>query len=655
MSSLWPFRPIERIDRFGVGLALLGWASVAHLAWLCLFDSGVTFHSVDTIRDFRVAQAIASGEHFPLASQPWAGRYQTLPAYLYLLAVPVLYGADEITLMRIVGVVCLLAIWRLRRSLLRALGRNVANAYPIIAVTVTGGIFAHSIGNTALAMATSALLLAALVDMYKPRRYTAVTLVFLAALLPQLHLSGLPISMFALAAALWVYPREMLQPAPLGAMMVLGVLCAIWLVVVGPIAPEAYSSANGAANAPGTALLAMLMRWGDPGHWLALLSSFTRFVSALQPSEHLSRIALRNLSMAVGVFTLLCTALAVGGSLLLAQRGHRCETNLPNGRPIVAVALLSLLLSAGYLSSWGIWYFDALWPWVGTLVAVALAHFGIARQAASEAAHRGARCIGLALAGALFLSSALPLYGLHRALKVDGELIIRTDGVFYPISAVPPERLVQMSAATQVRLFTKLRELTLCNAQSAAGLLELYLRDFTARDAWHGCATRPHAAPLASPVLVLRDGEPFREPRPGDAAPLFAKGRIQLIKLPVQRVEIGPERRSQVAGHERVRYTLFRPASIPAGTAVLAEGADVSRDDMRFRLALRCLAPLAQPHTLLFSANATPDGFQLLSAETILGVHYYLIESTVVGRRFAYATSRGIDCDAMGYLVYAGP
>ena len=626
--------------------AALGWTSVIVYAWLFLVYAGTTWHSVDTIRDFHAASAIAHGADHPVASQPWASRYQTPPAYLYLLALPVWLGADELDLMRIIGLVGLGAVVVLHRAIRPVFGGNTAHFYLTASFTVSGALFAHSIGNSVLAMAASALLLAALFRMSeRPSAWLAIGVIVLCALLPQLHLSALPLAVTALLTALVRFRAAFLRAGPVLGLLGLVAATGTWLQLVGGIAPEATADVRS-----GRGVVDMWLRVIDLDHWGALLSTFCRFVGALQPAPTLGDSTLIVLRGLVLLFTLI--SVGAGSVGIWALLTSRTSSRKGFAQPLAGITIASFCCAAAYVESWGIWYFDALWPWLAVCIAVGVTRT-VAYAGVKLASYRRCSRFAASLLILLLLSSYLgPPLIVHRALSKDGELAIDAGGVFFTGARPAPVRstLLQLSASNQLALRSSQRELTNCRMSLAVGLFELYLRDFTLRDTWHGCAPAATSGAAARPVLAVHSRLPYREIVDWAPETLAEHRGVRVVALPQQQVEIGTSGAQQVQGQVRLRYTLFRSAMIPAGTPVRARKLPDDAAPLRLRLALRCLAPVALPDSLFAAEPSSPE-VHLIHADSALGIHYYLLESDSAQSQFEYRAQIHINCDLMAYLV----
>lgn len=627
-------------------LALLGWTSVITYAWLFVVHAGTTWHSVDTIRDFHAASAIAGGTDYPVASQPWAARFQTPPAYLYLLALPIRLGADELDLMRIVGLVGLGAVVVLYRAVRPVLGANAAHAYLIVSFTISGALFAHSIGNSVLAMAASGLLLAALFRVsVRPGAGPAIAIIVLAALLPQFHLSALPLAVVALLTGLIRYRVSFLRIGPVLVLLALTVATGVWLRLVGGIAPEAVT----VAVQPAQSAADLWSRVVDLHHWRALLTTLFRFVDALQPAPTLTESTLSILRGLVLLFTVASVGAGSVGIWSLLASGSLSRPSV--ARPLAIITIVSFFCAVAYVESWGIWYFDALWPWLAVCIAAGIARLVSSSQVATPRSCPWRRFAGASMVLALCSSCLVPPLIVHRALSEDGELAIDATGVFF--SAAPPPSgaspLLQLSASNQLALRSSERRLTACQMYSAVGLFELYLRDFTLRDTWRGCIVPANGNPTAPPVLIVHTRMPYQEIVDWTAEVQAVHQGIRIVALPHQQVEIGSSGTNQTQGQVRLRYTLFRPAMIPAETLIRASTLSDAAPS-RLRLALRCLAPIRYPASM-FAADSLGSGVHSIHSDNVLGIHYYLLESDSAQPQFGYRVRTDINCDLMAYLV----
>lgn len=627
-------------------VAALGWCSVIVYAWLFFADAGTTWHSVDTIRDFHAASAIAHGTEFPVASQPWAARYQTPPAYLYLLALPIWLGANELDLMRIIGLIGLGAVGMLHRAIRPVFGADAANIYLTTSFTVSGALFAHSIGNSVLAMSASAMLLALLLRIsVQPSTQLAAAMIVLAALLPQLHLSALPLATVTVVIGLVRYRSAFLRIGPTFLVLALALATGVWLKLVGGIAPEAESAPGLSRNLPD-----ILLRIVDLQHWRSLLSTFVRFVDALKPAPSLSESYLITLRGLVLLFTVISVgAGSVGIWTLLTNRS---VVRSGVARSLAAITVASFFCAGAYVENWGIWYFDSLWPWLSLCVAVGLARILTCIQSMLSKCAITHHLATAQLLLLLLLGFIVPPVIAQRALSRDGELAIDAGGLFFSDAPAVKGKsvLVQLSAANQLALRASLRELTNCRSSLAVGLFELYLRDFTLRDTWHGCTPPDDIDGVSRPFLVVRSIAPYREAVDWVTQTAAVHGGVRVISLPQQQAEIGASHAGQIQGQIPLRYAVFRSALIPANTPIRARRLSDDTMALRLRLALRCLAPVERPDGLFAAEPASPI-VRPIQYESALGIHYYLLESYSAQSEFAYRTLTDINCDLMVYLV----
>lgn len=647
----WTFASRSQLVNTSRTVAVLGWGSFLLYCFLFVFFAGTTWHSVDTIRDFHAATSIARGEYFPLASQPWAARFQTPPAYLYLLAFAVKLGAGEIALMRTIGVASLFAVWMAHRAIRSVFGANAANAYFIVSFTVTGALFGHSIGNTLLAMAVSGLLLATLLGLsVAATAGKATLLILLAALLPQMHLSGLPLAIIVLVAACASYRRAFLNVGPVCTALLLFCAIATWFFTVGGAAPEAASIT---ATTPLDLKIAAA-RLLDPQQWYALLLTFIRFIDAFSATTHLGDWQLVVLRWSIRIFTLLAVCCGVFGMVSLIRGG--LSPIAKAGRLIVMSTVLAFIASAAYVSAWGVWYFDALWPWLAVCIASGVSQLSASKTNIGEPIRRspwfllvGRPTAAFLLPIVLFVSCIVPPVALHRALARDGEMVIAANGVFYPTSPATDGLLVQLAADRQLTLRDVLRSKTACNMTVAVGLYELYLRDFTLRDTWRGCPSPVTAGGVANPVLVVRASAPYAEPVDWSPQSDNNLSPVQLLELPPQQVDIGNRRTNQLNSDIALRYTLFRPAFVSEGTLLSAASLADKSLATRLRVALRCLAPI-RPESVF---EPSMDGHVLrpILDGSALGIHYYLLESDASLSVFQFRSRLSVACDLMAYLI----
>ena len=234
-------------------LTWLAWGCLAVYAVFFFAFTDATTHTVDGVRDFEVARSIARGEFFPIVSQPFAGRFQTLPAYFYFIAIPIMLGGEEHAVMLWIAAICFASVCLLRWQLAKSFGRTVGNLYTITACVFPTSIFLHSLTNPSLAYAFSGLILACVLALWRGERRWGGVLVLALVLIVQMHLSSLPLLVAVGLVALRFHRRMLSRGAWVMALLCVA-LCGFWLMQYGYLASNALPQESASANATATGL-----------------------------------------------------------------------------------------------------------------------------------------------------------------------------------------------------------------------------------------------------------------------------------------------------------------------------------------------------------------------------------------------------------------
>jgi hypothetical protein len=542
------------ISRFDQALRIAAGCSLISYAVFALLLPGTAPHTVDAVRDFAVAQGIASAEHFPSVSLTFAGRYQTLPGYFYLLAVPIFFGANELGVAVSVGMVCLGSVlllwWQVRRSL----GERVANAYLLFAGVFPTTLFLHSVANTALAYACSSGILASLLALNRGEKKWSIPLILLLALIVQLHPSSFPIVLVVVAYASWKRTEWLSQTAVwLACAVFAGAL--IWAFQFGVVMET--KAANVAAEVDS--------RWVE---------------QSLQGLFNLPRIATIFLTYAQYADSLLdapqSVVWSVQGLMLIAAASacisiyRRAWLVEPSATLCFAVLLLGGASTLLFLTRWGVWYFDVLQPWLAVFAALGWARSGLngSQPTMVDRSRRAAPGVnGLVLLPMITAAmNLLPQWWLHLRSLSDGAIVVTANGLFFPIDSrvdagMP---LIAANLRTQLELRRWLAQNPSVCIANLVGPYEWNFRDLTLRSPLALCQKQAKAQSEPQRIyLTVFDGVEglgdLTATRQTAVAGGWRHGRMAIQPLPPQDVWIDGARKSQSYGSVKAAYSFFSP------------------------------------------------------------------------------------------------
>lgn len=447
------------------------------LLWgvLLLGALGNTLHTVDNVRDFRVALNIANGISFPIASQPFAEQWQLPPAFFYTIALPLVLWKSEYAVFAFVALLVLGSVVALTSALRARYGRVVAACYVAFSIPAHGAVVFHGISNSALSFAAINGMLAALLGTKLAGGRHIARALLLAVLAVCMHPSAFVVVVPVCAASMRSHPRLWVRTLVSWPILFGSFALAIWVLRVGIRAPEtpALPTVDGATVA------AILGNVVDPLHWFHVwLTPWLHVAALLDISAWL-----RNSAMAFGV-VFLC--MAVGGMRIVWAHGERED------RALIIAACCTLLGAALWLRQWGFWYLDALWPMLAVMASVgaggAIRRFSIARSRAMVAAF---------LVGGAF---AVPC-GVWITIFHTERYAVSTGGLFFPTPTSQDMPLHIPVATGFFRLRGFFVSALQCSPAALVGLDALWLDDLTLRA-------------LRDPCSLARDGPLHREITP---------------------------------------------------------------------------------------------------------------------------------------------
>ena len=484
------FAPQHATDAsFDRWLTWLAWGCLAAYALFFFVFTDATTHTVDGVRDFEVARSIARGEFFPTVSQPFAGRYQTPPAYFYLIAIPIMLGGDEHAVMLLIAALSFASVLLLRWQLAQSFGRTVGNLYAITACVFPTSVFLHCITNPSLAYAFSGLIAACVLALWRGERGWGVALVFALVMIVQMHLSSLPLTA-AVALVMLRFHRRMLSLGAWVTALVCVALCGFWLMKFGYLAsdvpPQVATSASAAATG-----LGIIARLFSLSQWWDIASVYQQYTGALVDAPTWVAVCTAFLG-AVVVFAVSIVCIAV-------LRGERSVVSV-----MLFIAVLTITLMVAYLTHWGLWYFDVLQPWIASLCALGLARVLLWAQRipGTYVSALMSQRVAFAAVCVAALSNVLPQGWLHRRLAVHGDVVVRTSGLFFPSHANADQPIPLTSAGSQFAFRKWLATRPELCTNSVVGSYEWLLRDMTLRSAYADCLMLPQSANTASPTLL---------------------------------------------------------------------------------------------------------------------------------------------------------
>jgi hypothetical protein len=534
-------------QRRRLGLAILAVVLFSAWSWMLLSAPGNTLHSVDNVRDFRVASAIASGEAFPSVSQPFAASKQMPPLFFYAIALPLYFWQTELAVFVFTAIAVLMSTGFLALSIRRRFGSVAAIGYLALALPPHGAIVFQGVSNPALAFVCTNVLLAAYLWSANPRTLLLVVIVLAAWAAPQMHPSAFFIASFVFLASFATQTRRWFRPSPLLVVSLLAAFTIIWILCYGFIAPEAQGAAapDEASFALRAALSAVTV-----SHWGAVWSTPWAHIKAIDDIPSLAA----SFSTVASWFIL---SLALAGLLILVRNKDRTIRGLA-----IAVSANAIAVTAS-LNVWGFWYLDASWPSIALCAGIAV--------------DRGLR--GLGATRYCFLLFFAPLAMALPALvffttQTRGEYSIRTHGLYFPTSGQGDVVHIP-TASTLVSLRALVSERAGCDLTRVVGVDEAYLRDMTLRTLFldrckaHLPANRSQFG-TPERLLVRR----IRPELPTPASPL-----AQLTELGPYRVYLLPHTPVVVNGNleggvfttrQGTRYGFFAVQGLPGAAIVEA-------------------------------------------------------------------------------------
>ncbi|MFN3629670.1 MAG: hypothetical protein ACK4XK_06370, partial [Casimicrobiaceae bacterium] len=322
------------------------WMGVMLGAWAALLfiGLGATLHTVDNIRDYRVALSIARGEAGTWVSQPFAGWLQLPSVYFHVLALPLRIMAHELAAFAFVGGCVLASVGLLAVAIRRRFGGLATCAYLAFALPVHGVIIFPGVSNPALAFAGVNLFLAAWLVSERHPTWAPAALLASAAVAVMMHPSAFAFIGPALAAAVLLQRPIRASKAFWATGFSLLVALGLWAQAHGFLAPEAASTERSLR------LDTLLGRLGSPGQWFALWSTPWAHLHALP-----DLVGLVGKPVITGVAMVSTVCALAGVSKLL-----RCSDRF--GRAFLLAIGGMLVVSTALLDAWGFWYLDALWP-----------------------------------------------------------------------------------------------------------------------------------------------------------------------------------------------------------------------------------------------------------------------------------------------------
>lgn len=590
-------------------LALLALASYAIMFFVL---TGAAVHTVDSIRDFDVARAIAHGEQFPLVSQPFAARFQVPPAYFYLIAIPIFFGGNEFAVFYSIAALCFASILLLRWQLTRAAGANVGNIYALLACTFPTSLFMHSVANSSLAFAFSNIALAALIGFLRSTRGWDAVLLFATVLMALMHPSGIVIALILMAVVCFQWRKLSVLGVALWVMAIAAAM--IWFRKFGWLAPEAEVALTISSSSDGLAklLTQIVARVISPDHWPMVISTYREYALGLPDAPTW-------LARAVTVF-----AWVIVGSIIGAVLGLFFHANLV-AKWIVAITVAVLLASIAYLSQWGVWYFDAAWPWIATSAALGLSWF--AQYAMSSVPNAWRKLLVGGVFAVIALTNLLPQFWQHRRLEKYGEIWIEPASMFLPKLKAALPAIPVMSANTYFSYRDFLTKNNAACGNRVVGMYEWLVSDLNLRETRSRC--NPGSASVATDRKMYLFGHQRiggLPPREALREPVWQSGQQMLFELPTQRVSINGEPGGTIVGEQKIRYSAFRPAEIASGTQIKFDTALMEPGATVARIATRCLQSAASPLDQWRASAGRAEALRLVSQTQLLGLQYFEYE-----------------------------
>jgi len=635
------------LDRW---LTRLAWGCLAGYALFFFAFTNATLHTVDSVRDFEVAKSIARGEFFPTVSQPFAGRYQTPPAYFYLIAIPIKLGGAEHAVMLWIAALCFASILLLRCQLSLSFGRTVSNLYAITACVFPTSMFLHSISNASLAYAFSGLIAACLLALWRGDQRWSIPLVLALVLIIQMHLSSLPL-VTVIGLTMIRFHRRMLSRGAWIVAMSCIALCGFWLMQYGYLAsdvPSQEATSKGAA-ATGLAIVARLF---SLSHWWNIASVYQQYTSALVDVPVWVRVCTAFLGVMVAFsVTVVCVAAV------------RDKGNGESERSVVLVMLFitgcTITQTVAYLTHWGLWYFDVLQPWIATLCALGLARvlLWVCRFPGASTRVSVSERIAFAAVCVAAVCNLLPQGWLHLRLAVHNEIVVRISGMFFPIHTISDQLVPLTSAGTQFAFRRWLSTRPGLCARNVVGSYEWLLRDMTLRGAYVDCREQHHVPNQSSPTLLATHARFTPTTTFSDALTLvWHRGNSRFYELPPQQISINGQAVNQLFGDQKISYGLYAPRRLLTGLSVAFAARNGHVGGHIGHIALRCINMPVTP-TIVWRGDggAAPINRLVLNA-SLLGLRYLeyefelpLTSGNGVSDGMTVETIEPLECDVSAF------
>jgi hypothetical protein len=588
-------------NRHTSGLFLLSlFCFVAYGAMLFAM-SEVTFHSVDSVRDVTRARAIVDGSTFPMVSQPWAAKYQTPPGYLYLLSLPFVLGGDERAAFLFVAALCFASVVWLWHTLWHRFDPTAATAYAATALVFPTSMFFHSAGNPSFAFAASSVALACVIRIATGVRAASLALVVVLALLPQLHLSSLPLVGAIGAWLLWRIKTRMTLPAMIVA-NVLVVASLFWLAQYGYHAPE-YREASAAATVNASEVASRVLDWHQ---WSAMIATYANYAESLVAAPRWLTICVS--MIAIYFVVAMCIA-------LMARFRRRVTDPVERALPIVWMAAIGVFASVAYLEAWGVWYFDPLLPWVSVSAAIGVAT--LSRFATKTRSGREVAVIALIVAIACV--NLAPQVWLHSKLARKGFIEIEPSGLVTSRHRAPDaDPIPVLSARVQLAYRDSLAARSACLGD-VVGVAEWFVRDMTLRDGYAKCERKIGVADKPLERLLLKGFAAADHTEKGDA-----RSPLSLHALPPQRIRINGELRNSIYGEKLIRYGLYAPLEHSLPPVIAIEPTD--NTVQLARIALRCFDVKEASALQWRVENASAKSIRITADRAMFAVRYIEFE-----------------------------
>ncbi len=540
MRSYASLSPIHASTPAPKGGAAVFVALPIFLFWATLYLSwpGYTLHTVDNVRDYRVALDIASGADWPLASQPFAGRWQLPPLYFHLLALPLRIWPHEQMVFLFSGLFAAGAIATLAASMARREGWGAAAVYGALAAPPHSAVVFPGVSNSALAFSFVTLMLAAWFQLRTRPAVAMPIMLVMAWCAVLMHPSAVVIVVPACIAAGVLARTAWRQRATWAAALLLAVATVGWVSLHGIVAPEAVTGAPDSFDSA-----AAIARLFSASHWAALWGT---------PWTHM--LELRDLRAMLSPAPILAGAgaLVIGLALAVIYGSTQAHREL---RLLLLATAASALFATAILSAWGFWYLDSLWP-----AFAALSACGWSRLANQF------RIAGYALAvPAMVAAISLPLLIKETAVRTE-RYNVGLRGMFLPVDNSHTEAINIPLASALIRYRTFVAHDGGCASSRFVGLDELWLRDLTLRFTIADCARSPVGQPH-DPRYLVTTGEP------ADSIAVQRQfGDVKLLALPSARIAVNGaqvgETQSWSPGR---RYSYYEPASLAPGAEIRVE------------------------------------------------------------------------------------